>query len=153
MHQYSRANRVDQALLASKNSVDEHLQKILSCTKGILFLGTPHSGAGLARWAEMMAKSIGFIKQTNSQIIEVLRSESEVLERIQTDFHTMLRGRAKNDDGPIEITCFFEELPLPGVGIVRSSGSDRVFRMTEMTHPCPTRLFPCNLLSCLHTHP
>lgn len=66
----------------------------------------------------MMAKSIGFIKQTNSQIIEVLKSESEVLARIQTEFHTMLRARAKNGDQPIEITCFYEELPLPGIGTV-----------------------------------
>lgn len=105
----------------SKNSADEHLRNILPCTKGILFLGTPHTGAGLAKWAELMAKSIGFIKQSNSQIIEVLESDSEVLARIQTEFHTMLRARAKHGDQPIDITCFFEELPLLGVGIVSIS--------------------------------
>ena len=65
-----------------------------------------------------MAKSIGLIKQTNSQILEVLKADSEVLARIQTEFHTMTRARANNGDRPIAITCFFEELPLPGVGEV-----------------------------------
>ena len=110
------ANNFTKALLASRNSADEHLQNILTYTRGILFLGTPHAGSGYARWAELMAKSIGLIKQTNHQILDVLKNDSEVLARIQTDFHTMARARAKNSDQPIGIICFYEELPLPGIG-------------------------------------
>jgi len=108
----------EDALLSSKNSADRHLQNILDCTRGILFLGTPHSGSALARWAELLAKSIGLIKQTNSQILQVLQTDSEVLARIQTEFHTMIRARANRGDPPIAIICFFEELPLPGIGEV-----------------------------------
>lgn len=79
-----------------------------------------------------MAKSLGFIKQSNSQIIEVLESDSEVLGRIQTEFHTMLRGRTKRGDQPIEITCFFEELALPGIGIVSILLSHRLFAIVRM---------------------
>lgn len=104
--------------MASKNSADQHLQNILECTRGILFLGTPHSGSGFARWAELLAISIGFIKQTNAKILEVLKSDSEVLARIQTEFHTMIRDRTNKGQQPISITCFYEELPLPGVGEV-----------------------------------
>ena len=65
-----------------------------------------------------MAKAIGILKQTNAEILAVLKSDSEVLERIQGNFHTMIRTRTKSGLTPIEITCFYEELPLPGVGTV-----------------------------------
>jgi len=84
---------------------------------GIVFLGTPHHGSGLARWAERLSRSIGIIKQTNTQIVEVLKRDSEVLAGIQDGFHTMVLARGKEGQ-PIEISCFFEELPLPGIGQV-----------------------------------
>lgn len=99
---------------------ENHLQRILQSCRGILFLGTPHHGSGLAKWAEMIAKSIGVLKQTNSQIIASLESNSEVLARLQDNFHTLLRVRANNRLPPIEITCFFEENPLPGIGVVNT---------------------------------
>ncbi|KAI9856827.1 MAG: hypothetical protein M1813_008764, partial [Trichoglossum hirsutum] len=107
------------ALVSSRQRPERHLQNVLESTRGIIFLGTPHHGSGLARWAEMLAKSIGLIKQTNPQILQVLQSDSEVLARIQDSFHVMVRVR--NQQGirpPIEITCLFEELPLPGIGSV-----------------------------------
>ena len=90
---------------------------------GIVFLGTPHHGAGLAHWAESLAKAIGVIRQTNAEILAVLKSDSEVLERIQGTFQTMIRSRNQNGLAPIEITCFYEQLPLPGVGtVIKSDG-------------------------------
>jgi len=86
-----------------------------------LFLGTPHQGAGLATCAEMLANLIGLVKQTNPQILRVLESESEVLARVQDGFHTMVRSRSQSGLQPIEITCFYEELPLPGIGVVSSA--------------------------------
>jgi len=96
---------------------------VLHCTRGIVFLGTPHYGSGLAQWAERLAKAIGLLKQTNPQILAVLESDSEVLARIQDSFYVMIRSRAQDKLPPIEITCFFEELPLPVVGIVVPSHS------------------------------
>ena len=61
---------------------------------------------------------IGVLKQTNPHILAVLESESEVLARVQDEFHAMVRSRNQERLQPIEITCFFEELPLPGVGVV-----------------------------------
>lgn len=94
------------------------MQSVLHSTRGILFLGTPHHGSGLAEWAEKLAKSIGLLKQTNSEIVAVLKRDSEVLARIQDSFHAMIRSRSKDGLRSIEITCFYEELPLPGVGVV-----------------------------------
>jgi len=97
---------------------ERQLKQILHCTRAILFLGTPHHGSGLAQWAERLAKALGLITQTNPEILAVLRSESEILERVQGGFHTMIRSRQQEGLLPIEITCFYEELPFPGVGIV-----------------------------------
>lgn len=97
---------------------ERHIQNILDCTRGIVFLGTPHHGSGLAQWAERLATAIGLLKQTNPQILTVLKNDSEVLARIQASFHTMIRSRTQDGLPSIEITCFFEELPLPGIGVV-----------------------------------
>ncbi|KAK3896546.1 hypothetical protein C8A05DRAFT_48439 [Staphylotrichum tortipilum] len=107
----------EDALFTSRQRTEPHLHNVLQLTRGIAFLGTPHHGSGLARWAELLSRSIGIIKQTNSQIVEVLKRDSEVLARIQDGFHTMVLARAKEGQ-PIEISCFFEELPLPGIGQV-----------------------------------
>ncbi|KAH0544912.1 hypothetical protein FGG08_000992 [Glutinoglossum americanum] len=111
------------ALVEAGQRPEDHLRSILYSTRGILFLGTPHHGSGLAEWAEKLSRSIGVLKQTNSEIVAVLRSDSEVLARIQSSFHTMIRSRSKDGLQPIEITCFYEELPLPGVGVVVPSHS------------------------------
>jgi protein SERAC1 len=50
--------------------------------------------------------------------VEVLKRDSEVLARIQDGFHTMAMARRREGLQPIEISCFYEELPLPGVGLV-----------------------------------
>ncbi|SPO01801.1 uncharacterized protein DNG_04474 [Cephalotrichum gorgonifer] len=108
----------EDALVMSKQRPEQHLQNILRSTRGIAFLGTPHHGSGLARWAELMSKSIDLVKRTNSHILEVLKRDSEVLARIQNGFHTLVKARISEGLPPIEITCFYEELPLVGVGLV-----------------------------------
>jgi hypothetical protein len=66
----------------------------------------------------MLAKSIGLLKQANPQILTILESDSEVLARVQDSFHTMIRSRNQDRLPLIEVACFFEELPLPGIGVV-----------------------------------
>lgn len=107
-------------MLASRTSPEGHLRLILECVRGILFLATPHSGVDLAVVAERCARIAGLTgARTNRNIVQVLRPRSEVLERIQNNFHELLRSRlCDNDAQPISITCFYEELPMPGVGLV-----------------------------------
>src|ERR1700722_5405010 len=109
-----------QALISAQQRPpsERHLRNILDSTRGIIFLGTPHHGAGLAKWAEALAQSIGLLKQTNPQILAILKNDSEVLARLQDSFHTMIRSRNQDRLQSIEITCFYEELPLRGVGVV-----------------------------------
>jgi hypothetical protein len=58
------------------------------------------------------------VKTTNTSLLNVLRPDSEVLARIQGDFHTMLRTDKPEGMAELKITCFFEELPVRGVGEV-----------------------------------
>ncbi|KXH68079.1 hypothetical protein CSAL01_08946 [Colletotrichum salicis] len=96
----------------------EHLREVFDSTRGILFLGTPHHSSALAVWAERLAKSIGVLKQTNTEILSVLRPESEVLAEIQDNFHNITQSQTIAGVCTIKITCTYEELPLPGIGLV-----------------------------------
>lgn len=91
-------------------------------------MGTPHQGSGLAIGAEKLAVALGLLKETNSKVLSVLRADSEVLARIQDGFFTMVRRMAKEDGATIEITCFYEQLPVSGVGIVKCPSHSSKFR-------------------------
>ncbi|RSL64198.1 hypothetical protein CEP53_004146 [Fusarium sp. AF-6] len=106
------------ALVTAKQRPEAHLQKIFHLTRGIVFLGTPHHGSSLAKWGEMLSRSVGMMKQTNTEIVRLLTRDSEVLARIQDCFHTLIMARNKEEMNNIEITCFYEELPMKRIGVV-----------------------------------
>jgi hypothetical protein len=107
----------ENALCLSKSSPETHISRIVDCTVGILFLGTPHFGADLASWAKFGSKLASILTSSNPSIVAVLQPHSEVLANIQKSFHSLLRCR-RDEGTEISITCFFEELPLPVVGEV-----------------------------------
>ncbi len=74
----------------------------------------------MASWASVFSGLANVLKKSNTDLLGVLRPESEVLARLQQDFHTMLRDRADSGKPALKITCFFEDLPVRGVGEVRS---------------------------------
>lgn len=86
----------------------------------MIFLGTPHHGSALAHWAKALAEAFKILHQTNSDILAVLKKDSEVLARVQSSFHILMRSRKDpSEQGPkINITCFYEELSVLGVGQV-----------------------------------
>lgn len=81
-------------------------------------MGTPHNGSGLASAAASLAVVMNVVKTVNSEILTVLKRDSEVLARIKQSFNQMIKSRRKQGASPIEITCFYEELPVIGVGQV-----------------------------------
>jgi len=98
---------------------DRNIYSVFACTRGILFLGTPHHGSNLAVWDGLFKTLLKIFRQPNFDIVDALKPRSEVLWRIERDFQTMLRARKDEGESQIEIKCFFEELPVPGVGMVR----------------------------------
>ncbi|KAI9765884.1 MAG: hypothetical protein M1839_005287 [Geoglossum umbratile] len=70
-----------------------HLYHIFEFTAGILFFGTPHSGADprglLQHVAQKIAEAAGF--STNKQIVDALLPSSERLRTLREDFGIMVR--------------------------------------------------------------
>lgn len=52
--------------------------------------------------------------------MDVLKHDSEVLARIQDGFHAIVKEHSTAETPPIEVTCFYEELPVLGVGFSKS---------------------------------
>lgn len=76
----------------------------------------------MAEWAKIPVSALGLLKSTNVTILDVLRRDNELLESIQSEFLAMVRG-LREGRRSLEITCFFEELPLPVVGKVVTKDS------------------------------
>ncbi|KAH6880024.1 hypothetical protein B0T10DRAFT_609642 [Thelonectria olida] len=103
----------EDALVTSRASAEEHLKQISRCTRGIAFLGTPHSGTDLAASVDRIVQWIANTRQVNTRVAKVLSRDSEVLSRVQSGFHSLLESRTNEELPKVSITCFYEELPIP----------------------------------------
>jgi hypothetical protein len=110
------------AILLSRNNPEAHFCDIFDCVKGIIFMGTPHKGSWMADWAKIPASAFGLVKSTNKSLLGILQIDDQLLESIQVEFWSMVRG-LRESGRRFEVTCFFEELPLPVVGKVVSKES------------------------------
>jgi pimeloyl-ACP methyl ester carboxylesterase len=106
-----------EAILQSRNNPEAHLQSIFDCVKGIVFMGTPHRGSWMSDWAKIPARALSLLKSTNKYLLEILETDSKLLESLQHRFCAMIR-ELRESGRRLEVTCFFEELPLPNVGKV-----------------------------------
>jgi len=104
-----------EAVLASRNNPEDHLQDIFNSLIGIAFMGTPHRGSWMADWAGIPASALGIFKSTNKSLLEILRTDDQLLKSIQERFWSMVRG-LREGNRRFEVTCFYEELPLPVLG-------------------------------------
>lgn len=111
-----------EAILHSRNHPESHLRDIFDCTKGIIFMGTPHKGSWMADWGRISARAIGLVKSTNESLLGILETKDQFLESIQGRFLDMVREQ-RESGRRLEVTCFFEELPLPVAGTVVSKES------------------------------
>ncbi|KAK9774282.1 putative Ankyrin repeat protein [Seiridium cardinale] len=71
------------------HSKGSHYSKLLKCIHGVVFMGTPHRGSGLAQWGSILgsmlrAASVG--NSTNSQLTKDLEENSRVLSVISESF-------------------------------------------------------------------
>ncbi|KAJ5556988.1 hypothetical protein N7494_000903 [Penicillium frequentans] len=97
----------------------------LVCKKAILLSRhnpEPHLRAWMADWAKIPASALGLVKSTNKMLLDILQRDNQLLESIQVDFLAMIRELRESGRG-LQVTCFFEELPLPYVGKVVSKES------------------------------
>ena len=108
---------IEYALSHSRSAVERFLHQIEQYTAGIVFLGVPHCGADLGSWASFGTRMINVLKRANEDIVGVLKPGSEMLRVVEKNFHNILRLR-KEEGSEISITCFYEELPVIGIGEV-----------------------------------
>ncbi|RYP06025.1 hypothetical protein DL765_009639 [Monosporascus sp. GIB2] len=111
-----------EAILLSRNNPEAHLRGIFDCVVGVVFMGTPHRGSWMADWAKIPASALGLLKSTNKSLLAILETHNQLLESGQARFWSMVR-EVREGGRPLEVTCFFEELPLPAVGRVVSKES------------------------------
>ena len=111
-----------EAILLSRNHPEPHLCNVFEHTAGIVFMGTPHRGSWIADWMKIPASGLGVLKSTNKSLLQILATDSQLLESIQVRFWSMVREQ-RESGRRLEITCFFEELPLPVAGKVVSKES------------------------------
>jgi hypothetical protein len=105
------------ALCLSEQAVEPHLKQLDRCTIAVAFLGTPHRGSGLTPFANGVANILkaGRIR-VNTTILQLLDRDSEALADVEGSFGIWLRKNSSRFD----VTCFFEELELPTIGMVGS---------------------------------
>lgn len=84
--------RYVQALIYSseiRGAKTEHLRSIFVSTYGILFLGTPHKGADVAKWGSRLEWICSAVMPQNStapQLVEALKTNNETLQNIDRQF-------------------------------------------------------------------
>jgi hypothetical protein len=109
---------VKRALCMARESDKYERRSIFSSTKALIFLGTPHHGTGSAWFADIFAKLCNIMlgSQNEPRITQVslARTTASIL-TVQRAFEATLHEKGVQ----INITSFYEELPVPGVGLVR----------------------------------
>lgn len=127
-----------QALVIALNSSNNNYREILYSTLGAVFLSTPHSTR-----AEDITKILQYAVFTGdieveADILGLLRQSVASWQAIQQTFEELHSRKLLN----IQVTSFFEELPVPGFGLVIDSKppelgvSDR-YRLLTNHRRCP----------------
>jgi hypothetical protein len=80
-------------------------------TFGVIFFGTPHSGAAIANLGEVLRRIAGALKVTNSPLLAALNSKNDdgQLEKLRDDFAKILGPR---NEGKMRVENFRETVAL-----------------------------------------
>lgn len=114
-----------QAVLRSKANPEAHLRQLYDSIVGIVFMGTPHSGAWLANWSTIPTSIFGIVKSTNTNLLRVLQTKDEFLQALNEDFLALLRQLREDSQNrkTLDVVCFFEEIGYHKIGKIVSKAS------------------------------
>jgi len=71
----------------------------------------------MADWATIAGHLVNLVKRTNTDIVGVLKTDSQVLEIVQQTFQTMMKNRESDGKQKLQVTCFAEEMPVQRAGL------------------------------------
>lgn len=106
---------IEHALNHSRSAAQTVLRQVEQYTAGIVFLEVPHCGSDLAAWASLGTRIANILQPANKDIVGVLEPGSEMLRVVEKGFSSILSLR-KDAGHEIPVTCFYEELPVIGIG-------------------------------------
>jgi hypothetical protein len=101
-----------QAIILSRSSPEAHFRQLFESFRGIVFMGTPHKGSWMAGGAKLLAIAVDLVKSTNRSLLDVLKTDSQLLEAVHVQFLDIVRD-LRDSGRRFDVTCFFEELPVP----------------------------------------
>jgi hypothetical protein len=108
---YDRAKALNHS--ESVRDTKPHLSDIFTATRGIIFLGTPHRGSGVASLTKVVAAIARLaLRSTNDNLIGDIERDAPVLDRIRDGFSRLLDKRT------LTVWSFTEELASAGFGKV-----------------------------------
>lgn len=110
-----------QAVLLSRNNPHVHLRDVFDHVHGMAFLGTPHNGPWMADWAQISAQRFGIAESTDVSLLQALQTDKHLLEAVQLGFLSVLRDPELASR--LQVSCFFEELPMPEIGTIVTKSS------------------------------
>ncbi|OTA68365.1 hypothetical protein K449DRAFT_143998 [Hypoxylon sp. EC38] len=84
---------VKQMLFQAERSIFPEQQKVHQSTKGLFFLGTPHTGSDYAAWGEIGRHFIKLAFDTNPTILKNLKVNGEPLKQLEKNFDRLIHER------------------------------------------------------------
>ncbi|KIW68048.1 hypothetical protein PV04_04018 [Phialophora macrospora] len=96
---------------AAQSGQDSAEYLLVSCTIGILFMGTPHGGSWHADWSAIPVNIFRPFKDINMSLLKVLQSDDEYLKHLHESF-LVLRENLRERGQKIAVWTMYEELPM-----------------------------------------
>ncbi|EXJ53356.1 uncharacterized protein A1O5_13396 [Cladophialophora psammophila CBS 110553] len=85
---------VKDALRRSKTSLNEDHQQVHQQTRYVVFMGTPHRGAGISDWGVVLSNIAALtLRDVDKTVLRSLKVDSEVLDNIHEEFVKMLDSK------------------------------------------------------------
>ncbi|KAH3974397.1 hypothetical protein HBH69_089920 [Parastagonospora nodorum] len=109
---------IKKALLQSKDSNQVNIASIVSDTRGVIFMGTPHCGSKHADFAACLLKIVSLVHSDNANLMSALKNQDATLQELEHTFQQLLAKRRGTDEA-IEVRCFYETVPMDSrIGVV-----------------------------------
>ena len=100
----------EQAYLLARDMPE--LRTVYERMRGMVFLGTPHGGSGLASTGTVVSRLVNVFRRSNTRLVEELHPDADTSNAIGHDFQVEVR----NQKEPLLLYYFFEERACTGVG-------------------------------------